>query len=474
MKSVVRVPIGLFAMLLLVLYLATSMGCSRGPEFAEPPVPESYEDLDPIIVDLIQKVVERIDSSEGDPEPILRLCTIYQANDLPALATQCYQLVVDVDADIAQAWYQLARVKAGAGDREGAIADMTRSIEIFPHYPPSHTRKAQWLLEGGDVAGAKLVFEDALQIDPQNYNGRIGLARVYIQQEKSQAAVDLLSAVLADNPDEGYAYMLLGNALKKLGRMDEAAAALASGTASKAEVRDDPWAAEVKKYQMSYDARLQLAYRYQTEGQLGEAIKNFERLYQEKPDDIWVLSGLGQCYLESNRAEDALKLLLVAHDLDPDSEKTHLELSAAYYELKRTEEALHHLDRALELNPESGQAHARRGQLLLSKKRYEEAIGSFETALRFSEGSMRSQVYRALGDCHSRLGSWEAAVKNYNEAVALNNNDPRLLGMLGLAAFEVGDYDLAEEALQRALQMGTENQQAMENLLAQVRSMRDL
>jgi tetratricopeptide (TPR) repeat protein len=473
MKRVLRVPIGLLTVLVLMVYLATSSGCSSSPQFAAPPVPENYDALEPVVVDLIQKVLEQIDASDGDSEPMLRLCTIYQANDLEDLASICYQLVVDVEPDQAQAWYQLARLKAQAGDREGAVADMTQSIEAFPHYPPAYTRKARLLLEGGDAAAAKVVYEDALQIDPQNVTGRIGLVRVYIQQESSQEAVDLLNALLVDDPDNGYLYLLLGNALRQLGRMDEAAVELAKGTADTDFVRDDPWASDVLKYQMSFNARLQMAYRYQLDGQLEGAIALYERLYQENPEDVWVLCGLGQCYLAVNRPEDALAKLLEALEHNPDSFKVHFELSAAYHKMNRGAEAIRHVNRSLELQPESAKALARRGQILLTGKLYEEAIVSFEKSLDYATGEMRSHIYSALGDCHARLGRWQGAVENYNEAVVLDNHDPRLLAMLGMAAFETGDYDLAEQALQRALQMSTDHPQAIESLLAQVRSKRD-
>ena len=61
---------------------------------------------------------------------------------------------------------------------------------------------AQEYYEQDDCKKAKLDFKNALQIDPKDTRGRVGLARCLVQDQEWRSAYQLLASVVADDPNQ--------------------------------------------------------------------------------------------------------------------------------------------------------------------------------------------------------------------------------------------------------------------------------
>ncbi len=68
-----------------------------------------------------------------------------------------------------------------------------------------------------------------IQKNPNNPLGRYGLANEYFKMEMYEEAIEELNAYLKLKDDEGAAYRMLGEALLKLGRKEEAKEAYRKG-----------------------------------------------------------------------------------------------------------------------------------------------------------------------------------------------------------------------------------------------------
>lgn len=68
-----------------------------------------------------------------------------------------------------------------------------------------------------------------IQKNPNNPLGRYGLANEYFKMEMYEEAIEELNAYLKLKDDEGAAYRILGEALLKLGRREEAKEAYRRG-----------------------------------------------------------------------------------------------------------------------------------------------------------------------------------------------------------------------------------------------------
>jgi tetratricopeptide (TPR) repeat protein len=134
--------------------------------------------------------------------------------------------------------------------------------------------------KAGDLATAEQAFDAALGIDPHHVKSLMNLARVHIEQKRSDEAIALLTRASGIQPGTGEVHRLLGRAYHVQGKADEA----------------------VDAYRHAIDL----------DGQ-----------------DAWSMNNLGLILLEQQQAEEALPLLVKAVALRKDTPAFHNNLGMA-------------------------------------------------------------------------------------------------------------------------------------------------
>jgi tetratricopeptide (TPR) repeat protein len=134
--------------------------------------------------------------------------------------------------------------------------------------------------KANDLATAERAFDAALAIDPNHVKSLMNLARVRIEQKRSDDAIALLTRASGIQPGTGEVHRLLGRAYHVQGKADEAVVA----------------------YRQAIDL----------DGQ-----------------DAWSMNNLGLILLEQQQAEEALPLLVKAVDLRKDTPAFHNNLGMA-------------------------------------------------------------------------------------------------------------------------------------------------
>ena len=114
----------------------------------------------------------RIDSSS--PKPYLNLGNLLRQDD-PARARQCYEKAIVLCPDYAEAYNNLGVLLAKT-DPEAAMRCYRASLAIVPNNPGAHSNLGGILQQRGDLAGAIVEYERALEIDPQLITARKNLA----------------------------------------------------------------------------------------------------------------------------------------------------------------------------------------------------------------------------------------------------------------------------------------------------------
>src|SRR5262245_4065242 len=101
------------------------------------PVPPALEQLDPHLRERVEGALAELRASPRASERWRDLGMTYEANDLFALALECYERALELEPS-AKAWHRLACAQAARGETAAAAEAMRRSIEIEPGYAPSH------------------------------------------------------------------------------------------------------------------------------------------------------------------------------------------------------------------------------------------------------------------------------------------------------------------------------------------------
>ncbi len=116
-------------------------------------------------------------------------------------------------------------------------------------------------------------------------------------------------------------------------------------------------------------------------GKLEEAILNYDKAIELKPNYAVAYNNRGVAKQELGRHEDALPDLDKAIELDPNNAAAYNNRGVAKQELGRHEEAILDLDKAIELEPKSSHSYSWRGSIYEQQGETEKAKANYQTAL---------------------------------------------------------------------------------------------
>jgi tetratricopeptide (TPR) repeat protein len=355
-------------------------------------------------------------------------------------------------------------VQARMGRRDAALASVRKAIELNPVYAPAHWRLGLWLLDADDTEGAERAFARASELNPADPAGNIGLGRVYLQRREESRAVEVLERTLGTIPGDRYAMQLLGTAYGRLGRLEEATFALALGVSGEPSWAD-PWTDEMTTFRRGFAVQLKDATQHFLAGRTGPAIALLESLHRQKPNDLALLSHLGEVYVAAMRPEDGIRAVEKVIARDPQRYGAYLTLASAHLQQHNLARAVEAIDRAIALNPRLGRAYESKGLILWRTGDEAGARTMFERAILLDPRAVRAMVWRGMLELNRSHA--DAALESFTRATRL---DPtRVEAWVGIAnaAMMAGRRDQAAAAVARAVQLNPERpdvKQAAERL----------
>lgn len=181
-------------------------------------------------------------------------------------------------------------------------------------------------------------------------------------------------------------------------------------------------------------------------GDAQSAIAPLERAVDINPNDENATVYLSNAYLRTDRGSDAVALLEDARTRFPESDAIRQQLTNAYVASDQTEEALTGYEEEVQTNPDDPLVRYNYGVLLLESERYDEAIAQLERAVELEPGDVDA-LYN-LGVAHyDKARMLQAETENIDL-------DDREAYEAATAEIEA-ELDQAIEALQNARDIST-------------------
>jgi len=337
----------------------------------------------------------------------------------------------------------------------------------------SEARAAQ---RSGEYAEAVEGYRDALEADAANVPARVGLMQALVATGEHAEAVEVGRAA----PDPGAVANATGEALLRLGRLDEADAAFRS-----AAQRNDAW---------SLTAEANLAEQLFMRGEIDEAMRRFDRFIDVyngsdgrlgAPDLVAV--GRAVAYLgreEPNLFQDALRAFDEAAAADPgwgeprvragnlflekyDSPTAHEEFEAvleanprhpgallglaAAIDFDGTGDSRQVIERLLEIDPSNVEARTLLAMQHLTREGYAEARAEAEQALQVNPQSLLALT--ALAGSYMLSGDEAAFQQARQRALAINPRYAEMDASLAELAVQTRRYAEAVERAQVAAEL---------------------
>jgi predicted Zn-dependent protease len=262
-----------------------------------------------------------------------------------------------------------------------------------------------------------------------------------IDRGHSEEALKALDVLAALKPVPEGVERLRGVALYSQGHFNEADAAFAA--ALKQDPRDEE----------SAQMRGLTLFRL---GKPADAIPLLEAAHkwteQTKVDPSYVLA---LCYLDTRKYDSARRAFATQYGFEPDSASAYLLTARMLFRREYLPVAQEYARKALELNPELPLAHLLLGEIALAGQHLDEAVAELEKER--SRNPLDGGVYDRLGDAYTRIGDYQSAQQSLQRAVLLEPNSTGPYILLGKVLLKRQDPVAAATYLERAVKMDPSN-----------------
>ena len=145
------------------------------------------------------------------------------------LARQMFAKAVEIDPSFARAYAGMAncdtRLVGWYGEPipfDTILATAGKALAIAPDLAEAHAARGEALSGSGDEEGARLAFERALEIDPNCFEANLFFARHWARHGEAEKSLPYYVRAVEVQPDDYQGPFLLDQALRSLGRDEEA------------------------------------------------------------------------------------------------------------------------------------------------------------------------------------------------------------------------------------------------------------
>jgi superkiller protein 3 len=286
------------------------------------------------------------------------------------------------------------------------------------------------------------IWKEAVEAFPANDRFRYSLAFKLLQVGQTAEAEALGLEITRIDERSARGFILLGRVEEKRGDHKKAL------TYFEKAFRLEPNNVQLK---------LSLAQSLIKNGQRERAVKMCQALLDDQaiianPSNEGILSKIGLIFMEGNRLEQALKVLLDSVSLDASNAETWNNLGVVYYRRKDYPKALEAYNRAVRLDPEFASAFNNLGTLYLrtflergDPEMLPKAIGAFDRAI--GNDSLLASAYNGRASAFKFSNRASDAIRDWKRAMELQPDFVDVYFNLGITYLETRQKAKASEIL---------------------------
>lgn len=302
------------------------------------------------------------------------------------------------------------------------------------------------LHQAGDLATAKLCYEDILELQPKHADALHLLGVLALQVQDYHRAIHFIESAIAVLPNNAIFHSNQGVALDALKQFQ---AALASYDRA---VSIDP------NYAEAYCNRGSVLYEM---NQLEAAIHNYDQAIAIKPDYAQAHHNRGCALYNLKRLDAAIASFDQAISIDPHDADAYCNRGNVLAELKQPEAALISYDQAITLQPNHVPAHVNRGNLLNNMNEQEAALVSYDRAIAIQPDCVDAHYQK--GNVLCRLKQFEAACQSYDRVIALKPESADVHCNRGVVLCELNRLEDAVASYSQAIAIKPDHAEAYYN-----------
>jgi tetratricopeptide (TPR) repeat protein len=265
-------------------------------------------------------------------------------------------------------------------------------------------------------------------------------AKLYMQQEEYDKAIEQLEMEVAQNPKNAEASYYLGFCYSHEKRFEEMNKAFDGSLAVSDQFKNDINNVRKKYWVDSFNSGVRKLQNEQAE----EAIKDLETAILIDPTVANAFKNLGFAYIQLDQDEKALDAYKKAAELDPSDVRTWVVYGIHNFNMKDYQATLDAMNKALELDPNEKEAMTYVGLAYNMMDQDDKAMESYNTALAKDPDS--PDLYFNRGRLYYLQDKYEEAIDDFKKVVETNPEDNDALLHLGTCYLYVGEKFQKERA----------------------------
>ena len=306
---------------------------------------------------------------------------------------------------------------------------------------PTYLGLAKTFQRLGEHQNAMGAFRKVLQLDGKNAEAKLNLGTYMIagggqNQDLFKRAQQYAEEVLAIEPNNLEARILLGNAFSGQNDLDKAAGEMGKVLAA------DP---------ANLSAALNLGAIQLRQKNPDKAEETFKEALKKHPDSIQALLSVAAFYVAIQKPQEAEGYLKKAFDLAPDDGRSLYALVGYYLAGRKEAEAEEVFKQAIARKPASREPRWGLANFYLRRGKPEEGLKSLRDMLK--NDPKDRQVILLLAEVYMGQKKWEEAEKQIGGLLATNKNDPEAHFLLGRISVARGEDTKAYQEFDNAIKL---------------------
>lgn len=279
-------------------------------------------------------------------------------------------------------------------------------------------------MHAGQTEDASACFESVILMQPDHAQAHHCLGILAAQSGDFFKATELIGHAAKLDPANAEISNNLGNALRQLGRIEQAREAYEQAIAND------------RTYPNAYLNHADLCLK---SGDVDAALSSFDGFLALHPESAEVWNQRGMVLTECNRHEEAMESFGQAHTIAPQSVVFLINRGSALTQLRRFPEAIADFKQAIRSAPDNFLAYYNLGTVLFKNQMQpEQALPHFDEAIRLKPdyGSSYYNRANALDD----LGRYTEAITDFERALHFGTEDEQTFGMLMYTRMRICDW----------------------------------
>ena len=364
-------------------------------------------------------------------------------------ALRVYKTLLNHFPESYAGYFYIGKISAEQGNSQAALKAFEKTLELEPSLEEPRFELIKLYKTLGKPQRIIEIYNDILKRNPKNTRASMELALFYMKTEKSAKGAALLERLglrsrsdievirtlirLYLDPKKYDEVIILIRSMLK-GAPDNSELHYVIGVAYDNRKEIEPAITHFKRVHSDskfyQNALIHIAFLYQEQGNLDEAIAFMEGVIRKIPDNPEFYLYLGTFYEEKEDFRQAIDYLKKGIELDPNNSKLHFRLGVAYDKWGRKKDSIETMRRTIELDPKDARAlnylgytYADLGQNL------DEAENLILKALEYKPHD--GYITDSLGWIYFKKGLFEKAAEYLQKAAGLVPTDPIILEHLG-------------------------------------------